>query len=202
MPYPSDHAAKTKAKITEAARALFNRHGFENVSIDMVMERAGLTRGGFYRHFSSKEALYGAAVESFLMGRGAQWRDEAGIDLSNLSPDMAQQMIDSYLSDKHLTDIEDQCPMIALPSDVARQAPEVQQAYQRLLEAMVWLFETSQSDQTQNARDSALTMTALCVGGMILARSVPDAELAKEVQAAARTAASKMIGSADIGYAG
>jgi len=125
----------------------------------MIMAKAGMTRGGFYKHFKSKEALYSIAVESFLMGRGAVWREEAGIDPSNLSPEMAQQMLDSYLSEKHLGDIENQCPMIALPSDVARGTPEIQ-------------------------------MAALCVGGMVLARSIPDATLAKEVRTAAYAAAS------------
>jgi len=58
---------------------LFNRHGFEDVSIDMIMKAASLTRGGFYNHFKTKEALYAEAVDSFLMGRGAEWREDAGI---------------------------------------------------------------------------------------------------------------------------
>jgi AcrR family transcriptional regulator len=65
MPYAADHKDKTRARIVDSARVLFNRHGFESVSIDDVMKRAGLTRGGFYHHFSSKESLYAAAVSSF-----------------------------------------------------------------------------------------------------------------------------------------
>ncbi len=65
MPYPADHKDKTRARIVDSARVLFNRHGFESVSIDHVMKNAGLTRGGFYHHFTSKESLYAAAVSSF-----------------------------------------------------------------------------------------------------------------------------------------
>lgn len=79
MPYAPDHKEKTRARIVERARILFNRHGFENVTINMVMKAAHLTRGGFYNHFKSKEELFAAAVSSFLMGRGAQWRADAGI---------------------------------------------------------------------------------------------------------------------------
>ncbi|WP_341365511.1 TetR/AcrR family transcriptional regulator [Yoonia sp. BS5-3] len=192
MPYSPDHAIKSKARITEAARVLFNKHGFEKVTIDMVMEKAGLTRGGFYRHFKNKEALYAAAVQSFLMNKGAEWRSDAGIDTRNLSPEMAQQMLDSYLSTKHLGALEDQCPLIALPSDVARQAPDVQRAYQEILTAMVWLFESTQDGDPAAQRHRALTMTALCVGGMVLARSIPDSDLAEEVRAAAYRAVSEI----------
>ncbi|WP_294230825.1 TetR/AcrR family transcriptional regulator [uncultured Shimia sp.] len=192
MPYPSGHAEKSKAKIVEAARCLFNAHGFEKVTIDMVMKEAGLTRGGFYRHFASKEVLYGAAVQSFLMGKGAEWRADAGVDPTNLSPEMGQQMLDSYLSAKHLGELENQCPMIALPSDVARQSPEVRQAYQNLLTAMVWLFESTQEGSAAKRRQRALAMSALCVGGMVLARTIPDSELSEEVRAAAYQAASDL----------
>lgn len=192
MPYSKEHTLKSRNKIVEAARVLFNVHGFEKVTIDMIMAKAGMTRGGFYKHFKSKDALYGVAVESFLMGRGAVWRDEAGIDPTNLSPEMAQHMLDSYLSEKHLGDIENQCPMIALPSDVARGTPEIQKAYQDLLTSMVWLFETSQPNESDKKRHRALAMAALCVGGMVLARSVPDGALANEVRAAAYAAASDL----------
>lgn len=192
MPYSPEHARKSKARITEAARILFNIHGFEKVTIDMVMAKAGLTRGGFYRHFESKEALYGAAVQSFLMGRGAEWRADAGVDPTNLSPEMCQQMLESYLSAEHLGALEDQCPMIALPSDVARQSPEVRQAYQNLLTAMVWLFESTQQGPPDEKRQRALAMSALCVGGMVLARSIPDSDLSQEVRAAAYRAATDL----------
>ncbi|MEP3847606.1 MAG: TetR/AcrR family transcriptional regulator [Paracoccaceae bacterium] len=192
MPYSKEHTLKSRNKIVEAARVLFNVHGFEKVTIDMIMAKAGMTRGGFYKHFKSKEALYSVAVESFLMGRGAVWRDEAEIDPTNLSPEMAQHMLDSYLSEKHLGDIENQCPMIALPSDVARGTPEIQKAYQDLLTSMVWLFETSQPSRSDEKRHRALAMAALCVGGMVLARSIPDGALANEVRAAAYVAASNL----------
>lgn len=193
MPYSPEHKQKTRAKITESARVLFNRHGFHGVTIDMVMENVGLTRGGFYKHFSSKEDLYAAAVTSFLMGRGSQWRDEAGINPTELAPKDARNMLASYLSKEHLDDIDGQCPMIALPSDVARAEPEVQRSYQQLLEAMVWLFENSLKQSDAEARQKALSMAALSVGGMLLARTLPDSKLADEVRSAAMNRAISLI---------
>ena len=189
MPYSSQHKAEVRARIIETARVLFNRHGFEAVSIDTVMEHAGLTRGGFYNHFKNKASLYDEAVLSFLMGRGTQWRNEAGVNVKNHTIQDAKLMIKSYLSDEHLKDADGQCPMIALPSDVARSTPETHAAFEKLLSAMVGLFEFSVSDQSrsqESSRQKALSLAALCVGGMVLARAIPNSKLANEVRDAAR----------------
>lgn len=185
MPYSAKHKRETRARIVESARVLFNRHGFENVTIDMVMEDAGLTRGGFYNHFKSKEELFAAAVSSFLMGRGAQWRAEAGIDPHKTTARTAGQMLAGYLSPEHLGDLDGQCPMIALPSDVARGNPEVQAAYQQLLEGMVSVFERSLPGPKQTREPTALVLAALSVGGMVIARTLPDSTLAERVRKAA-----------------
>ena len=182
MPYSAEHKRKTRAKIIETARILFNKHGFQVVTIDMVMTKAGLTRGGFYNHFKNKEELFSEAVDSFLMGRGAKWREDAGIDMTDLKPEMAQHMIDAYLSRKHLGDLDGQCPMIALPSDVARGDTATQESFQRLLEAMVWLFETNMQPQSGETRQDAQALAALCVGGMVLAKALPDSDLAESVR--------------------
>ncbi len=190
MPYSKEHKAQVRLRIAESARILFNRHGFEKVTIDQVMAHAGLTRGGFYNHFNSKETLYKEAVLGFLMGRGLLWRTEAGIDMEKLDQQAAINMINSYLSQAHLDDIDGQCPMIALPSDVARGNDEVKLSYQKLLEGMVYLFESSLSDTYKShSRQRALALAATCVGGMVLSRTLPESALAKEVQQAARAQA-------------
>lgn len=186
MPYSAEHKQQTRAKIVESARILFNRHGFQDVTIDMVMENAGLTRGGFYNHFKTKEQLHHAAVSSFLHGRGAEWRKDAGVDPSLPGEDMVRQMILGYLSSEHLGDIDGQCPMIALPSDIARSNPQVQTSYLELLQAMVGLFENGIDKGGHGSRQQALSLAALCVGGMVIAKSLPDSELAEEVRDAAQ----------------
>lgn len=193
MPYPKDHKARSRRRIVEAARQLFNQHGFERVSIDMVMEGAGMTRGGFYAHFPSKEALFAAAVESFLGGRGQEWRDWGGVDPAAGTSEMARRMVEAYLSSEHLSDLAGQCPMIALSTDIARAGPEVRTSYERLLGAMVWLFAENQDGAPADRRERALAMAATCVGGMILARTIPGSKIADEVREAALTAARRMI---------
>ena len=194
MPYSADHKLKTRNRIVEAARILFNRNGFQDVTIDDVMAEASLTRGGFYNHFKNKEELFAEAVSSFLMGRGAQWRSEAGIDGSASGEIVARQMIDSYLSSEHLGDIDGQCPMIALPSDIARENDAVQMSYQKLLEAMIGLFEGNLKEDVSQARQKALSLAALCIGGMVVARTLSDSALAQEVRSAACQTALEMTG--------
>ncbi len=189
MPYSAEHKQQTRSRIVESARILFNRHGFTDVTINQIMSEAGLTRGGFYSHFKNKEQLYAEAVSSFLQGRGADWRDEFGVTNARSSVEMAKQMINGYLSSEHLGDLEGQCPMIALPSDVARENPAVQESYEHLLTAMVHLFETSLGNNNNDNRQTALAIASLCIGGMVLARTVANDELANEVRNAAHNTA-------------
>lgn len=193
MPYRLDHKAETRARIVEQARRLFNRHGYDNVTIDMVMEAAGLTRGGFYHHFRHKQELFAAAVSAFLMGRGALWRAEAGVDALDPAVEDAGHMLHSYLSPEHLGDVEGQCPMIALPSDVGRGEPLVREAYETLLAAMVGLFERALAGEDGDGRQTALALAAMSVGGMVLARTIPDTALSLEVREAALVKALEML---------
>jgi TetR/AcrR family transcriptional repressor of nem operon len=185
MPYRPDHKSQTRARIVEAARILFNRYGYDNVTIDMVMEAAALTRGGFYGHFNNKEELFGAAVSSFLMGRGARWREQAGVNSMDPALDDAANMLRTYLSSEHLGDLEGQCPLIALPSDVGRAGQGVREAYGHLLLAMIGLYERALPGPTRDRRARAMALAALSVGGMVLARTIPDATLAGDVRDAA-----------------
>ncbi len=185
MPYSKDHKARVRAAIVESARKLFNRHGFDNVTIDELMAEAGLTRGGFYSHFANKEEVFAAATASFISGRGAVWREEAGVDPAAGHIEMAQRMVASYLSREHLGQIEDQCPLIAYATDVARAGPQVQESYRELLEGMVSLFEMNMPGSGGSGRQRALSLAALCVGGMVVARAVPGSGIAEDIRQAA-----------------
>jgi len=194
MPYSAEHKTDVRRRIVEQARIMFNRDGFTAVSIDQLMAGVGLTRGGFYNHFNNKEELYAEAVASFLGGRGKTWRDEAGVDPENGGPETVKAMIDSYLSPEHLKDVDGQCPLIALPSDVARGSPEVRAAYGSLLQAMSWLFENNLDERRPDKRrEKALALSALCVGGMVLSRTLDDTVLAEGIRVAARNSALSML---------
>src|SRR5512138_2977841 len=120
MPYTAAHKARTRARIIEAARQLFNRHGFEAVTIEQIMARAQLTRGGFYHHFASKSALYAEAVRSFTTCNPFAVRLARSRRPMPEPRRLARMLIELYLSNEVLDDVDQQCPLYALPSDVAR----------------------------------------------------------------------------------
>ena len=117
MPYSQAHKARTRERIVESARHLFNRCGFAGVSIDEIMAEAGLTRGGFYNHFGAKEELYAEVVNE----EAKRW---SGHEM--MEGNTARDLIAAYLSQAHFDDRENCCPLMAFPSDVAgRRAGEV-----------------------------------------------------------------------------
>jgi TetR/AcrR family transcriptional repressor of nem operon len=188
MPYAPEHKERTRARIVECARRMFNRHGFEAVSIDQIMASAGLTRGGFYHHFANKEELYSEAIASYARC------NPGGLNFAASARQIVLQMVNAYLSRHHLEDIDRHCPMIALPSDVARAGPAVRRTYEILLGGMVGVFERGVDPAAGDARQAALAIAALCVGGMVLARTVEDSALATEIREAARLLALEVGG--------
>jgi TetR/AcrR family transcriptional regulator, transcriptional repressor for nem operon len=183
MPSPVEHRQLTKKKIVHSARRLFNRHGFDAVSIDDMMAEAGLTRGSFYAYFESKGDLYAEAVTSILSEKQLLSSDTLSIDPRAV--DNAAQFIRDYLSIDHFDDIDGTCPLIAFPTEFLRKEPRVRQAFETVVKVMIGVFEQALQRNGQAARDRARAIAALCVGGMVLARSIEDRALADELREAA-----------------
>ncbi len=196
MPYAADHKDKTRARIVASARVLFNRHGFEAESIDDVMKGAGLTRGGFYHHFSSKESLYAAAVSSFISCNPFNERCERS-PRKRTARQLAELLVDTYLSDETLADVDMHCPLIALPSDVARAGLQPRAAYTELVEGMLSIFRAAFPKSDRHATRKAQLIVNLCVGGMLIARTTDDPELRKQLRATARSEALRLLAGSD-----
>jgi AcrR family transcriptional regulator len=191
MPYPAGHRTEVRKKIVDSARRLFNRHGFDNVSVQQIMAGAGLTHGGFYSYFKSKSDLYTEVLGCFLTD--PEWKscwEGVHVDLS--STDVGPQVVRAYLSRQHFDDVENSCPMVALPSDVARSGKNVKRAYETMFKAMVNILERSVAEKNPSRRTKARAIAALCVGGMVAARSLADATLANELRDACMTMALKL----------
>ena len=191
MPYPLGHRAEVRKKIVESARRLFNRYGFDNVSIAQIMAGAGLTHGGFYSYFKSKSDLYTEVLGCFLTD--PEWKscwEGVKVDLS--STDVGPQVVRAYLSRQHFEDVENSCPMVALPSDVARSGKSVKRAYETVFKAMVSVLERSVVEKHPSRRATARAIAALCVGGMVAARSLADTTLADELRDACLSMALKL----------
>jgi AcrR family transcriptional regulator len=192
MPYAPEHKDKTRKRIVDSARVLFNRHGFEAVTIDEIMEGAGLTRGGFYHHFTNKESLYAAAVNSFNSCNPFARRVEK-VPRKRTPRQLAELLVDTYLSDETLADVDNHCPLVALPSDVARAGLQPRAAYTQLVEGMLQIFQAAFVKSDRGATRKAQVIVNLCVGGMLIARTTDDASLRKQLRAAARSEALRLL---------
>src|ERR1700677_3554978 len=165
MPYAAGHRTEIKGKIVQSARRLFNRHGFDNVSIAQIMAGAGLTHGGFYSYFHSKSELYTEVLGCFFTD--PNWKScWEGVEVDLTSTDVGPQVIRAYLSRQHFEDVENSCPMVALPSDVTRSGKSAKLAFETVFGAMVSVLERSlMQSRTRNTRAQAIA--ALCVGGWL-----------------------------------
>ncbi len=194
MPYSPDHKRQTRKRIVACARHMFILKGYSEVSIDEIMAEAGLTRGGFYNHFKNKEQLFAEAIASYLECQIDSGTSNGFIDHSLPGKELAHRFVDAYLSDHHLSDMTGLCPLIALPSDVARGGPDVKAGYQKLFEGMVSIFERNlKPSPHQSARDQALALAATCIGGMVLARAIGDGDLSDQIRRAAQNAARQCL---------
>lgn len=181
----------THDRIVEAAARAIRRSGYNGTGVADIMKDAGLTHGGFYAHFASREAMLAEAADRagseavMLMERVA----------AAVPPQQAlQAMIQAYLSDAHVKDIETGCATAALASEMPRQAPEIRRAATRRIKEMIDLVARHLPDWgQQGAHEHALVAVSTMVGALVLARAVDDARLS----AALREAALKHLSPAD-----
>lgn len=193
MPYPAKHRLQQRKVIIESARRLFNRHGFESVSIQQIMGGAGLTHGGFYSYFESKSDLYSEVLGCFFTD--PEWKNRwKGVQVDLSASDAGPQVVRAYLSRQHYEDVENSCPMVALPGDVARSTADAKHAFETVFKAMVDMLQRSVRYKGGPGRVRAEAIAALCVGGMVLARTIVDRALADELREACALMAHQLGG--------
>jgi TetR/AcrR family transcriptional repressor of nem operon len=192
MPYPAGHSVAVRAEIIDSARKLFNQRGFDGVSIDQIMSGAGLTRGGFYSHFESKSALYAEVLGCFFTD--PNWKNRwEGIEF-DFAEEPGPQVVRAYLSRQHFENVENSCPMVALPSDVARSGKPAKAAFENVFSGMVNLLERSVKAPASSRPSQARAIAALCVGGMVVARAMEDRVAADQLRDACMSVALQMGG--------
>jgi AcrR family transcriptional regulator len=175
---------------------LFNRHGFDNVSVQQIMSGAGLTHGGFYSYFCSKSELYIQVLGCFLTD--PEWKNMwEGVEVDMGATDAAAQVVRAYLSIQHFEDVENSCPMVALPTDVTRCGDEAKRAFENVFAAMVGVLERSVTENHQQRRAKAQAVAALCVGGMVVARAMSNRMVADELRDACMSIALDLGGWVD-----
>jgi len=181
----------THERIVEVAARAIRRTGYDGTSVSDIMKEAGLTHGGFYAHFPSREAMLAEAA------------DRAGADAVTASSRVAalappehalQSLVQAYLSKEHLESAELGCPVVALGSEMPRQAPEVRRAATRRIKEMIDVVARQSPDWGQpGAHERALVTVATMVGALLLARAVDEPKLSD----ALRKAALKYLSTAD-----
>jgi AcrR family transcriptional regulator len=192
MPYPAGHREQVRKKIVDSARRLFNQNGFENVSVDAIMANAGLTRGGFYSYFHSKSDLYSEVMRCFFTDPNWEHRWE-GVEFDP-GADAGPQIVRAYLSRGHFDDVQNSCPLVALPNDVTRSDETVKAAFESVFKAMVTLLGRDVRNSSQSREKAAMAIAALCIGGMVVARSINDRGLSDKLREAATNVALELGG--------
>ena len=181
MPYPKGHRDEVRTRIIQSARRLFNKHGFDNVSLAQIMAGAGLTHGGFYSYFDSKSDLYSEVLGCFFTD--PNWKNcWEGVEVDLASTEAGPQIVSAYLSRQHFENVENSCPMVALPSDVTRSGKNIKGAFEKVFKAMVDVLQRGMGANGADAHVRAQATAALCVGGMVVARALADRELADELR--------------------
>ena len=173
----------THDRIVETAARAIRRSGYGGTGVAEIMKEAGLTHGGFYAHFDSREAMLAEAA------------DRAGADgmavLARVAAAAPRKkaldaMLRAYLSKEHVEGAETGCAIAALGSEMPRQAPKVRRAATRRIKEMIDLVARQSPDWGQpGAHEQALVTVATALGALVLARAVDDPKLSDAVRTAA-----------------
>lgn len=172
-------------RIVEVAARALRRNGYDGVGVADVMKQAGLTHGGFYAHFPSRDALLAEALihagrdSAAIMGRRITQRQARG-------KTALQALVESYLSDTHLRDVEDGCVIAALGSEMHRQTPALLASSAKCVQGFIDIVQRTLPEG--GTPEQAMVIASTLVGTLQLARTLGPNAQGKALLAAARTA--------------
>lgn len=159
MRYSSEHKSESRKRIIKAARSVFAEVGFDKATIDSIMSKAGMTRGGFYKHFSNKTALL---IEVVREGR---------VDVPEDVSCHVRDILKRYLDESHIEDKSNSCPLFTFPNDVARHGKDVKVAYEDVAKSIVDVLTLALPG---NKKTTAMALMAMSVGCMVVMNSSYD----------------------------
>jgi TetR/AcrR family transcriptional repressor of nem operon len=182
MKVSREQAAANRERIVEVAGKLFRENGFDGIGVADLMKAAGLTHGGFYGHFKSKDDLAGEACSRAMARASEKWAALARVPRG----DPRAEIVKQYLTESHCDGPGAGCLFAALGSDVGRQGRPIRRAFREGLRSLVGVLARVTPGRTRVAkRKQALADMAQMVGAVVLARAVDDRTLAKEILDAA-----------------
>ncbi len=180
--YSKEHIQQTRQKILGTATQLFKTEGIDTVGIARLMGKTGLTHGGFYAHFDSKDALVGQSLTAALAGTMGALIETARNDGTGL-----QGLVRSYTSRTHRDQPDAGCVLPSLAGEVARQSDGVRAPLTATLRQLIDdLGELSAQTDAAGRREEVLATLAAVVGAVALARAVNDPVLSDDILASVR----------------
>jgi TetR/AcrR family transcriptional regulator, transcriptional repressor for nem operon len=190
MKVSKEKMAEHREKILKSAAKQFREQGFDNISVAEVMKEAGLTHGGFYGHFTSKQDLAIQAATRAMENSVDKW----GKVMATAEGDPVEAFINQYLSPRHRDASGTGCFYAALATDIVRQPSPLKRAATTGLEQFLDLIGRNlPAGSKSNRRQQAIKVFASMLGAMILARTVDDSKLSNEIlQTVASTLADKI----------
>jgi TetR/AcrR family transcriptional repressor of nem operon len=186
MRYSREHKLETHARIVKKASVRLREKGAYGIGVADLMKEAGLTHGGFYAHFDSREAL---VVEAFAyaMDRATErWRKLA----AGMPPDKRlATLVESYLTTAHRDDPGHGCAVPTLGAEIARESPKTRKAFAAKLEQMIDMMAEQIPDlPPKAARKQAMATIATMMGTLVMARITGNGEFSDQILAAGREA--------------
>lgn len=174
-------AEENRETVINVASRLFREHGFDGIGLKDLMKGAGLTQGGFYKQFSSKDDLAALASRRAMESATRRWSDAAAI-----SADPLEAVMKFYLSPGHLGEKADGCPLVALGSDAARQSEEVKRPFEDGIRAHFEVLDELMDDaRSSKPSGKAMAILSLMVGAVTLSRIIKDDDLSQSILDAA-----------------
>ncbi|MGB9109378.1 MAG: TetR/AcrR family transcriptional regulator [Telluria sp.] len=171
-------ADENRRKVVETAGRLFKEHGFDGVGLNALMEAVGLTRGGFYKQFASKDALVVEACESTLAAGVERWRQTAGAH----PDDPFAALVRRYLTPAHRDHMAEGCAFSALGADSARHAEMLRPSFGEGVETHLALLEqAAQASPPHPGAHDVLAAFSTMVGALVLSRIVDDDDLSRRL---------------------
>ena len=173
--------AKTHQRIVALASKRFREKGLEGVGIADLMKQAGLTVGGFYKHFKSRDDLVAEAVGSAL----GRWKRKMESAAAGGPPVTYESLVNDYLSEAHRNRPGTGCPVGALADDIARSNRRTRAAVTReirdSIELLATLIRDTNEEDKSTARWQAILTYCALVGAIGVARAVSDQQLSREI---------------------
>lgn len=187
MPYPTGHKAKVRARILDSAAQAFRKNGIRETSVPFIMKGAGLTHGGFYSHFASKEQLIAETCSNIVNHTLDTLRT---IAQEENAESKFEAVINYYLSTVHRDNIEEGCIIPTLSGEIAQSSEEIRVIFSQELERFIdFISEIAGCDKSSGG-----IVLSIMIGSLLLARGIKDPVMSDNILESGKKQAKSVLG--------